>query len=539
MPAEPGMAQTIPAPEQRAGALMRGAAFALTALGFGVRLVDVLTGDERLFQHWPTEDGYLMLTVARNLALGLGMSTAEGTLPTNGVQPLATFLWAACFALVGGDKAAGVRLVLLLSTALAAVGGFAVFRLAQRILAGRPNAQAHALLAGALWFAAPQIVQASMNCLETGLMLAVTALTANAFAAWAAQPERDLGAARTLGLGLWCGLLFWCRVDSVFLIGAICALRVLSSARAGLAVLGRRIGEAAGIGFTALIVGAPWMLNNYWKFGSIVPISGSAEGSGVELAQNLPNVAAKLLELITITGLVPRALEDRPLVIAVCATAVLVWIALMARFVRGASAALRAVAALFAIQAALLVAYYGVVFGAGYFLARYFTPLSIPATILGVAWLGERATRSARWRSLAVAALLVACALALALHVRDYRGALPHQHRQVVTWVEGHVPDDVWVGAVQTGTLGFFHDRTINLDGKVNPEALAARLAGRTQEYVVASKIQYLADWAGIAAWADAPAMRGHFELIVHDEARNLAVLRRIGAPEKAGTASR
>jgi hypothetical protein len=56
----------------------------------------------RLFWQFMSEDGYLMQTVARNMAIGLGMSTADGTMPTNGVQPLATFLFAALHALAGG-----------------------------------------------------------------------------------------------------------------------------------------------------------------------------------------------------------------------------------------------------------------------------------------------------------------------------------------------------------------------------------------------------------------------------------------------------
>ena len=46
-----------------------------------------------MLRQWPTEDGYLMLTIARNMALGNGMSTADGELPTNGTQPLATTIW--------------------------------------------------------------------------------------------------------------------------------------------------------------------------------------------------------------------------------------------------------------------------------------------------------------------------------------------------------------------------------------------------------------------------------------------------------------
>jgi hypothetical protein len=101
-------------------------------------------------------------------------------------------------------------------------------------------------------------------------------------------------------------------------------------------------------------------------------------------------------------------------------------------------------------------------------------------------------------------------------------------HFQVVEWVEEHVPDDVWVAAIQTGTLGFFHDRTYNLDGKVSPPALEARLNRRTFEYILERPIQYLTDWAGIASWLEDPQFSQHFELLLLDEQGDLAVLRRL-----------
>ncbi|TCP39569.1 hypothetical protein [Rhodovulum marinum] len=104
-------------------------------------------------------------------------------------------------------------------------------------------------------------------------------------------------------------------------------------------------------------------------------------------------------------------------------------------------------------------------------------------------------------------------------------------HGQVVRWVQENVPETVWVGAVQTGTLGYWHDRTINLDGKVNPEALAARReTGTVLPYVVQdSRIDYIVDWAGVAGWVaqDAAGFSEAFELLLRDEAANLAVLRR------------
>ena len=100
-------------------------------------------------------------------------------------------------------------------------------------------------------------------------------------------------------------------------------------------------------------------------------------------------------------------------------------------------------------------------------------------------------------------------------------------HSHVVDWVTANVPDDVWVGAVQTGTLGYYHDRTMNLDGKVDPFAFAARAQNRIHEYVVYRDVAYIVDWAGIAEWAERPEFAVNYDLIVNDPVRNLAVLRR------------
>ena len=105
-------------------------------------------------------------------------------------------------------------------------------------------------------------------------------------------------------------------------------------------------------------------------------------------------------------------------------------------------------------------------------------------------------------------------------------------HRQVVKWVQGNVSELHWVGAPQTGTLGFFHDRTINLDGKVNPYALRAILEkGNVLEYVRNSEIDYIADWYGMADWVKMksdPQFAKEFEVVVRDEQANLGVLRRV-----------
>jgi hypothetical protein len=50
------------------------------------------------------------------------------------------------------------------------------------------------------------------------------------------------------------------------------------------------------------------------------------------------------------------------------------------------------------------------------------------------------------------------------------------------------------VGAYETGTLLYFRDRTVNLDGKVDHDALEARMAGRAPDYVERRGVDVMVD---------------------------------------------
>lgn len=106
---------------------------ALIVIGVGARLSPLADIDGRLFWQYMTEDGYLMQTVARNMAIGLGMSTAEGTIATNGVQPLATYLFAGLHFIAQGDKALAIVLITLVSTLIALAGAWLLARVANAV----------------------------------------------------------------------------------------------------------------------------------------------------------------------------------------------------------------------------------------------------------------------------------------------------------------------------------------------------------------------------------------------------------------------
>jgi hypothetical protein len=500
--------------------LARATVATLIGVGLLVRILPLVQGSHRLLRQ-PSEDGYLMLTVARNIAVGLGMSTAGGTIPTNGVQPLATGLYALGFFAAGGDKTKGVAFVMAFSVIIAVLGGLAVYRLGRTLLATVEGGAQVAALAAAAWFASPIVIELSMNALESGTSLLVLAVASRFYLTHAADADRDLSFGQAAALGLLLGIAFWARNDAVFFAGAVAIARVAPALARSAAVFARRCLELAISAAVMAIVAAPWMISNLHRFGSIVPISGKAE-SAERVGANLDILPAKLAEFVTVVGAIPNPLEPRRPVQIACTLLVLAALVAAVAAARRGPRIVRAAVILGLAHAGLLAAYYGAFFGAGHFLSRYTSPVSIWAAFLSVA-VGLKAVP---WRGLRLAFPVALVLLAVVLDGRLYSKSDEHMHMQVVDWVDAHVPADAWVGAVQSGTLGFFHDRTINLDGKTNPDALRARFANRMREYIMGSKIAYIADWEGMASWIS--WLRPNFVLVVDDPKTNLAVLERV-----------
>jgi hypothetical protein len=61
-------------------------------------------------------------------------------------------------------------------------------------------------------------------------------------------------------------------------------------------------------------------------------------------------------------------------------------------------------------------------------------------------------------------------------------------------WVRRHVRPQCVVGGFEAGTLVYFRDRTVNLDGKVDHDALEAARLGRSPQYVDRRRVDVLVD---------------------------------------------
>jgi len=507
----------------------------LILAGLAARLSPLADIDGRLFWQYMTEDGYLMQTIARNMAIGLGMSTSEGTIPTNGVQPLATFLFAGLHLMAGGSKSGGIILVTLFSTLVAVASAWLGFRVAMQVYAGLAYRRALALITSSLWFAAPQIVAHSMNGLETGVYHLAILCTLNFYLIATAGNAEPFSWQRRLLFGVLLGITFLARNDAVFLIAALLLAHLFVGRHTGGGYL-HRLQDCVSAGLCSMVVALPWLVYNFKLFGSIVPISGTAQSHNAGLGQNLAYIPANLFENTFLFAPIPRALETTTPVIAAALVCVVLTVAAFWLLMARTTLATRRFCTTGLVFGAGIVVYYGVFFGAAHFIPRYTSPLSLflwPAAVIAAYMLicGLFRASTATHRSLtAIAALLLVAAGAFAWS--DFANGRSHLHKQVVQWVVKNVPDRQWVGAVQTGTLGYFHDRTINLDGKVNPDALRAKLKdGHVINYLLVSKIDYVVDWVGGAGWVDDgkyPEFSNQFEVAVRDKKLNLSVLRRV-----------
>jgi len=502
-------------------------ACAVVVLATVVRTAPIMAGGKRLQRQCVSEDGYLMLTIARNMALGRGFSVSDGLIPSNGTQPLAALLYTLCFMCVAGDKLQGLYYVVGVQVVTSVLTAMLLFVFVRRYLYKGPYRTIVALLAACLWYAGPSSIVHTQNGLETGLYALLILLSIALYDAAAPRLRDSLGPSWCFLLGFVLGLTFLGRNDACLLIGVMLVVHLILAYRRQ--VLRRAFIQAVIIGATSVMVALPWLWYNVSRFGHIVPVSGRAESSGFVFGDNLLPAFAAVVENMLLVIRIPQILETNTYVQLLCGGILLLLVCLAILGRRWLVTSFSAGIGVLACFICALFLYYSLCFRAGHFLGRYLFSMVMLSSVLAAALVVSVAqrTRTAGPGVAITVAGLSASLVCAASAARVYIKGLDHLHFQVVDWVATNVPEDSWVGAIQTGTLGYYHDRTINLDGKVDPYALTARQQGRTHEYLVERNVEYIVDWIGIAQWANLPGYAANYQLVLSDPERNLAVLHR------------
>jgi hypothetical protein len=463
----------------------------LTALVLLATLLTTVRGAGVLPERPLTEDAYYALTVSRNLALGNGL-TIDGVHATNGFQPLFTLLCALAYLPTGGDLVTSLRLVLLLSWLVSVAAALTVGDLAAT-LAPPGRARAARVLATLAWVGCGYTFFQHFNGLETGLALLLYAVVARAWLRGAAEST-----AGTLGLGLLLGLLILARIDGALLVGGLCVVLAVDRA----VPLRTRLARAAGLGAVALLVSSPWWIYNRVGFGSFMPTSGRAQQlwgifpDRLEAAGGATMMALAPMTAFPASMSVLESLPVRILRVVLVGVLLLVFLRAIDRgeFVRDevVRARVARLAAGWGLFLLCLYAYYIAGSHAIWHYVRYFAPLALPGVVGLAAWLAGRPPRA----QLAAVVLLPAL---LAVGLADLYGSRAWNRSSFWTYqlplVRAHVPPDDRVASWQSGTLGYFRHRVLNLDGKVNPDVLGRQ--DGLGAYLREQRIDWLVDWPG------------------------------------------
>jgi hypothetical protein len=463
----------------------------LTALVLAATLLTAVRRAGVLPERPLTEDGYYALTVSRNLALGNGL-TIDGVHTTNGFQPMFTVICALAYLPTGADSITSLRLVLLISWLVSVAAALTVGDLAAALVPP-VRARAARVLATLAWVGCGYTFFQHFNGLETGLALLLYAVVARAWLRGAAEST-----AGTLGLGVVLGLLILARIDGVLLVGGLCAVVAVDRAVA----VDTRLARAAGMGTVALLVSSPWWIYNRVGFGSFMPTSGRAQQFwGIFPDRLVAAGDATMMALAPMTAL-PASMPVLDSLSVRILRAVLVGVLLIFfsraaqrgefvpdEVVRGRLARLAAGWGLFLL---CLYAYYIAGSLAIWHYVRYLAPVAIPAAVGFGVWLAGRPTR------VQLAAVLLIPAL-LGVVLADLYGSRVWNHNSFWTYqlplVRSHVPGADRVASWQSGTLGYFRHRVLNLDGKVNPDVLGRK--DDMNAYLREQRIDWLVDWPG------------------------------------------
>jgi hypothetical protein len=160
--------------------------------------------------------------------------------------------------------------------------------------------------------------------------------------------------------------------------------------------------------------------------------------------------------------------------------------------------------AFLAVFGVLLIGYYVLFQGSWWFMKRYTHPIRASAytfSALYVGWLAF-AFPKRRWLkpSWVFSTILAGHLLvSLGLTIMTFNTTDSNEFVRVASYLEAHCQDGK-IGAFQSGTLGYFLDNVVNLDGKCNVDALKAVTTGKAMDYMLAQDLKYIADWPDLIA---------------------------------------
>ncbi|MDA9207271.1 hypothetical protein N9O61_00135 [Octadecabacter sp.] len=431
------------------------------------------------------DDTYYTLSIARNIAAGLGPS-ADGIIQTTGFQPLIALILQPVFWL-GADADSALRAAIVISS---------VFGILATVLAGGMTREAtgSSIVAGCVVLLiglSPRVLGNAFNGLESTLATSIFL----GLIWMAASTTSNAPRGRLVALGCIAGLALWARIDAVLVIAVLIPVAIW---RLGLL----RTGIVAA---AATVSVAPWVVYCLTESGHLIPESGSAVR---QILAYHSDIGRTVGENIT-AALAAPSLALLPVLHPSIAAwgSVLLLLPVLWAWQRKAMDA----PALLALAGMAMVAFYAVYLPAFWFFHRYLLLASI-ALIVGAAtfaWARGLGTRAI------VVATAVLCTQQVYTQLPHFRTVIGfedsfrtgHNYGHVARQLMPILPDGAVLGAMQSGALNWYAERgvrVVNLDGVVNADAKAAIGEGQLDAFLKDVGATHFADWPLNRNWLQA-----------------------------------
>jgi hypothetical protein len=458
-----------------------------------------------LFERLLADDAYYYFEIARNAALGQGLSF-DSVSPTNGFHPLWAWLLVPLYALLPAAAQAPVKIALALSALCVPVTAVGIQRLLARL--GAPRAGE---LAAYTWLLNPFTVVLAFRGVEAPLVALLLLVSVATLVRLRRSGAWSLAQCAWLGAGL--GVLALARTDALLwaAVAAVCVAWDLARAgRAGQIPL-----RILAIAATAAAVALPWIVWNLWTFGTLLQTSAEAKllfdlyGRLPPLAEDaglaqLPWAATRNLLLALLAPLRFASGEEWG---ELRRSVVLFWLCSgWALAVAGAALVLRRRPsgdptrgrnAELTRQLTLPLGAFVLLHLAAYaWLLRFYSswywlsPLLALCLIQGAA-LAALETLSPRRYALGVATCAGMLLAATALFSVPLFGRWPPERARGIAELGAGLPAGTRVGMWNSGEVGYFLSfhfpglRVVNLDGLVNNDLTRAARRGAYEQYLL------------------------------------------------------
>ncbi|MBI5473602.1 MAG: hypothetical protein HY961_14780, partial [Ignavibacteriae bacterium] len=410
-------------------------------------------------------------------ALGRGL-TVDGTTPTSGFQPIFTFLLAPLFLITPHDQITPIRFIIGAHWLIFFMSALLLGRVLVKAVrpAHRTDERLLFWIGVFTYSASALLFLGSFNGLETGLLLLCLLTIIRCY-----QKTNMNTPGEYIRLGALLGILVLVRVDQVFLVvvaTVVCLFAPRKNSKAA------RFKSAAALGGTAFLVSLPWWLYCLYEFGSLMPSGGAAtqvwDLTPFRIERGLIAIFCNLMPIIYLgqnhlEGLLVHIARTLLVVGGLCLLWVdRSWFTQKFQTERSVVPVFRRTVWACGILLGsnlLLLMYYTLASSAVYFYVRYMAGAAV-ASLLVISFLIWKSLLRTRFPGIAfllIEGTLIVAALALIAQGRAMT-YIPQ-----LTLIKEHVPASERVAAFQTGTVSYFRDGVINLDGKVNQQALSRR----------------------------------------------------------------